>query len=232
MFIRQIYVVKALLLILAAFATMIKSFKLPLQILLATSVSCAVAGAYDDLFVAVIRDDASALSKLLRQGVDPNSRDPKGVPAISLAIKRESPKAFETLLAHPAIDVDARNAAGETPLMLTAIAGDLEASQQLVARGAQVQFPGWSPIHYAASGPNTRLVQWLLDRGALADAESPNGTTPLMLAAQHAPEGTVELLLKRGADPRKRNQRGLRAADYAEMGGRDFLVERFEKLPR
>lgn len=213
-------------------AMMIKRFKILLQLLLATSVSCALAGAYDDLFVAVIRDDAGSLAKLLRQGVDPNSRDPKGFPALAVAIKRESPKAFEMLLAHPAIDVDARNAAGETPLMLAAIAGELEASQQLVARGAQVQFPGWSPIHYAASGPNTRLVQWLLDRGAQVDAESPNGTTPLMLAAQHAPEGTVELLLKRGADPRKRNQRGLQAADYAEMGGRDFLVERFEKLPR
>lgn len=211
---------------------MIKRFKILLQLVLAMSVSCAVAGAYDDLFVAVIRDDASGLSKLLAQGVDPNSRDPKGLPALSVAIRRESPKAFEVLLAHPAIDVDATNGAGETALMLTAIAGDLQASQQLVARGAKVQFPGWSPIHYAASGPNTRLVQWLLDQGANVDAESPNGTTPLMLAAQHAPEGTVDLLLKRGADPRKRNQRGLQALDYAEMGGRDFLVERFEKLPR
>ena len=211
---------------------MIKRFKILLQLVLAMSVSCAVAGAYDDLFVAVIRDDASGLSKLLAQGVDPNSRDPKGLPALSVAIRRESPKAFEILLAHPAIDVDATNGAGETALMLTAIAGDLQASQQLVARGAKVQFPGWSPIHYAASGPNTRLVQWLLDQGANVDAESPNGTTPLMLAAQHAPEGTVDLLLKRGADPRKRNQRGLQALDYAEMGGRDFLVERFEKLPR
>lgn len=218
--------------ILASIAMTKKHLKILLQVLLAMSVSSAFAGAYDDLFVTVIRDDASGLARLLRQGVDPNSRDPKGLPALSVAIKRESPKAFELLLAHPTIDVDARNAAGETPLMLTAIAGDLEASQQLVARGAKVQFPGWSPIHYAASGPNTRLVQWLLDRGAQVDAESPNGTTPLMLAAQHAPESTVELLIKRGADPRRRNQRGLQALDYAEMGGRDFLVERFEKLPR
>jgi ankyrin repeat protein len=211
---------------------MIRHFKFIFQVLVAAGFSCAHAGAYDDLFVAVIRDDASGLTRLLRQGVDPNTRDPKGMPALSVAVKRESPKAFEILLAHPGIDVDAPNAAGETALMLTAIAGDLEASQHLVARGAKLQLPGWSPIHYAASGPNTTLTQWLLDRGAQVDAESPNGTTPLMLAAQHAPEGTVELLLKRGADPRRRNQRGLQAIDYAEMGGRDFLVERFEKLPR
>lgn len=211
---------------------MSKYLKFIAQVIAIVAASSAQAGTYDDLFVAVIRDDASALTKLLRQGVDPNSRDPKGMPALAVAVRRESPKAFQVLLAQPGLDVDARNAAGETTLMLTAIAGDLPASEQLVARGAQVQFPGWSPIHYAASGPNTQLVQWLLDRGASVDAQAPNGTTPLMLAAQHAPEATVELLLKRGADPRRRNQRGLQAIDHAEMGGRDFLVERFEKLPR
>lgn len=190
------------------------------------------AGAYDDLFVAVIRDDVGSLKSLLAQGVDPNSRDPKGMPALMLAVRRESPRVFDALLAHADIDVNARNAAGESALMLTAIAGDLEASQRLIDRGATVQHEGWSPLHYAASGPSTALVRVLLERGANVDALAPNGTTPLMLAAQHAPEATVDLLLQRGADPRRRNQRGLQAIDFAEMGGRDFLVERFEKLPR
>ncbi len=190
------------------------------------------AGAYDDLFVAVIRDDVGSLKSLLAQGVDPNSRDPKGMPALMLAVRRESPRVFDALLAHADIDVNARNAAGESALMLTAIAGDLEASRRLIDRGATVQHDGWSPIHYAASGPSTALVRLLLERGATVDALAPNGTTPLMLAAQHAPEATVVLLLQRGADPRRRNQRGLQAIDFAEMGGRDFLVERFEKLPR
>jgi len=190
------------------------------------------AGAYDDLFVAVIRDDVGSLKSLLAQGVDPNSRDPKGMPALMLAVRRESPRVFDALLARADIDVNARNAAGESALMLTAIAGDLEASERLIDRGATVQHEGWSPLHYAASGPSTALVRVLLERGANVDALAPNGTTPLMLAAQHAPEATVDLLLQRGADPRRRNQRGLQAIDFAEMGGRDFLVERFEKLPR
>ena len=113
-----------------------------------------------------------------------------------------------------------------------AIAGDADASRKLLARGAKAQRPGWSPIHYAASGPGTDVAKLLLDSGASVDAESPNGTTPLMLAARHAPEGTVELLLQRGADPRRRNQRGLQAIDFAEAGGREYLVGRFQKLPR
>lgn len=203
-----------------------------IYLFVALGISIAHAGVYDDFFIAIVRDDAGSLSRLLAKGLDPNSRDPQGMPALVLAVKRESPKAFETLLAHPRIEVDAMNAAGETALMLAAIAGDLEASQRLLARGATVQHAGWSPIHYAASGPNTALARLLLDRGATVDAAAPNGTTPLMLAAQHAPQATVELLLQRGADPRRRNQRGQQAIDFAEMGGRDFLVERFEKLPR
>lgn len=195
-------------------------------------VSSSLAGAYDDLFVAIIRDDVGALRRLLARGMDPNTRDPKGVPALMVAIRQESPRAFDLLLAQPGIDADETNAAGETALMLAAIAGDLEASLKLLARGAKVQRAGWAPIHYAASGPSPELTKLLLDRGADVDAESPNGTTPLMLAAQHAPQATVELLLQRGADPRRRNRRGLQAIDFAETGGRDFLIERFQKLPR
>ncbi|MBS0435709.1 MAG: ankyrin repeat domain-containing protein [Proteobacteria bacterium] len=203
-----------------------------IYLILALEVSLAAAGSYDDLFVAIIRDDVGSLAKLLARGVDPNSRDPGGQPALIVAIRRESPRAFDLLLTQPAIDPDAANAADETALMLTAIAGDVDASRKLLARGAKPQRPGWSPIHYAASGPSTEMAKLLLESGASVDAESPNGTTPLMLAARHAPEATVELLLQRGADPRRRNQRGLQAIDFAEAGGREYLVKRFQKLPR
>lgn len=206
-------------------------FKFIVHLLAMLTVFAATAGSYDDLFIAVIRDDPRSLKKLFAQGMDPNTRDEKGMPALMVAIRRESTQAFDALLAHPAIDPDAANAADETALMLTAIAGDMEASQKLLARGAKVQRPGWSPIHYAASGPSTALTKLLLDRGANVDAEAPNGTTPLMLAARHAPEATVELLLQRGADPRRRNQRGMQAIDFAEGGGREFMVERLKKLP-
>ncbi|MFT3955407.1 MAG: ankyrin repeat domain-containing protein [Piscinibacter sp.] len=181
--------------------------------------------------MAIIRDDVGSLRKLLDQGMDPNSRDAKGQPALAVAIRRESPRAFQLLLARPGVDVNALNAAGESALMLAAIAGDIEACESLIERGAQIDKPGWSPLHYAASGPEPRIVRMLLDRGATIDTEAPNGSTALMMAAMHGPEASIELLLARGADTRRRNQRGLQAIDLAEQAGRDWLVERLQKLP-
>jgi len=208
------------------------SFKFLLYLVIALAALPANAGAYDDFFRALTRDDVSWLRSLLQQGIDPNTRDPNGYPALSLALRRESPGAFALLLAHPGTDVNALNAAGETPLMLAAIAGDLDASQKLLARGARVNMPGWTPLHYAASGPNTRVVELLLAQGADLEAEAPNGSTPLMLAAQTGPESTIDLLLRRGADPKRRNQRELQAVDFARMGGREWLVKRLEPLSR
>lgn len=207
-------------------------FKLTLYLAVVMVFSPSVAGVYDDFFVAIIRDDVGSLRKLLDQGVDPNSRDATGQPALAVAIRRESPRVLQLLLTRPETDVNALNAAGESALMLAAIAGDVEACERLIERGARINQPGWSPLHYASSGPDTRTVRMLLDRGASIDAAAPNGATPLMLAAQHGPEASIELLLARGADTRRRNQRGLQAIDLAEQAGRDWLVERLQKLPR
>jgi ankyrin repeat protein len=79
-------------------------------------------------------------------------------------------------------------------------------------------------VHYAATGPNTRVLALLLERGANIDALAPDRSTPLMLAARHGPEDSVKLLLQRGANKRLLNDRNLFAADLAKNGGRPWLV--------
>ena len=71
-------------------------------------------------------------------------------------------------------------------------------------------------------------MKLLLDRGADIDAASPNGTTPLMMAAQYGADDSVKLLLQRGADLSKRNQRGLGPVDFARLSGREPLVRLLE----
>ena len=192
----------------------------------------AFAGAYEDFFAALQRDDARAVEALLVRGFDPNTRNPKGQPALTLALQQQALASAERIASHPALEVDARNEAGETALMMAALKGEHAWVERLLARGAAVQFAGWSPVLYAATGPDPRIVALLLDRGAKVDAEAPNRTTPLMMAARYGAEASVDLLLARGADPKRRNDLGLTAADFARAAGREPLARRLDGLLR
>jgi len=190
--------------------------------------STASAGAYEDFFKAIDRDDARTVSTLLQRGFDPNSRDEQGQVALYVALRAPSLAAADALMAHPQLDVNATNAVGETPLMMAALRGQLVWAHKLLARGARLHGEGWSALHYAAAGPEPEFVRLLIEKGAPLDARSPNGTTPLMMAARYGSEASVDLLLARGADPKLRNQRDLTAADFARMDERDSLAKRLE----
>ena len=192
--------------------------------------SVCQAGAYEDFFKAVGIDDEGTVQSLLQRGFDPNSLDPKGQPALVLALREGSGKVAGRLLEHPDLRVDLANTADETPLMMAALRGNLVVAKKLIERGAAPRRDGWTPLHYAASGPSTPLVEWLLERGAPLEARSPNGTTPLMMAARYGPEDSALALLKHGADPKARNDRDLDAAAFARLGGREPLAERLAAL--
>ena len=194
--------------------------------------SASLAGAYTDFFRAVTIDDEVTVGQLLARGFDPNSVDEKGQGALHLALREGSAKVAAALLARPDLRVDLLNGAGETPLMMAALRGDLPAAAKLIERGSAVNRDGWTPLHYAASGPSTELVQLLLDHGAAVEARSPNGTTALMMAARYGPEASALLLLTRGADPRQKNGRDLSAADFARLAGRESLASRLAPQPR
>jgi len=194
--------------------------------------SSSFAGSYEDFFRAVEVNDGSVVHTLIQRGFDANSRDPKGQTGLILALRGGAFDAADALLKAPNLDVNALNDAGESALMMAALKGQADWSQKLIERGASIAKAGWSPIHYAATGPDTAVVKLLLDKGAPIDARSPNGSTPLMMAAQYGAETSVELLLQRGADPRVRNERGLTAADFARLAKREALATRLEHAQR
>jgi ankyrin repeat protein len=182
--------------------------------------SLSHAGSYDDFFSAIGSDNASRVKQLLRRGFDPNAVSPEGEYALMLALRQDYLDVVQVLLASPATRVEVRSDKDESPLMLASIKGYLDVCQQLIARDADVNKPGWTPLHYAASAGKTAVLQLLLAHHAYIDAESPNGSTPLMMAAMYGSAETVRVLLAAGADSALRNSRGLSALDFATRADR------------
>ena len=198
-------------------------FKFLSYLLVVTAYSSSFAGSHEDFFRAVEMDNAGTVRELLAQGFDPNTPDSSGQVGLYLAMRAGSPKVAAVLVANRNLKIDTVNQAGETALMMAALRGNYEWAKILLDSGAQVQRPGWSPVHYAATGPEAKIVALLLDRGANVNAESPNRTTPLMMAARYGTEDSVRLLLARGANKALVNDRNFTAADFGEMSKREFL---------
>jgi ankyrin repeat protein len=183
------------------------------------------AGSYEDFFAAIQQDNPGVIRQLLNRGFDANTVDPKGQHGLYLALQQPSPKAAQVLLDWPKTNVNVLNANGESPLMLAAIKGDLDMVAALIKKDADVNKTGWTPLHYAASKGHLAIMNLLLENHAYIDAESPNGTTPLMMAAQYGTGPAVQLLLDAGADPLLKNQQGLTAIDFARRASRTEAID-------
>jgi len=140
-------------------------------------------------------------------------------------LREKAMKAFNTLLNARGVNLEIRARNGDTALMIAAYTGNKPAVQALLAHEAEVNQTGWTALHYAATVGNNEIVQLLLDHHAYIDAESPNKTTPIMMAARGGHILTVKLLLDEGADATLKNELGMTAIDFARNHGKQDIVD-------
>jgi ankyrin repeat protein len=184
------------------------------------------AGAYDDFFRAVRTNNDGAVKSLLARGLDPNLIEPeRGDSGLTLALRDDSMRVVKALLDAPGIDYEIRSRNGDTALMIAAYKGNKDVVAAMLEKGAQVNQTGWTALHYAASTGNNDIVRMLLEKSAFIDAESPNKTTPMMMAARGGHILTVKLLLDEGADATLRNELGLSAIDFAARNNHKDIAE-------
>lgn len=136
----------------------------------------------------------------LQAALEPISMEARNLDATQ---RIERQKQMVTLLLHHKADPNLSARPGDLPILLAIDkAGSVDMVKALLATGATVPE---GALHLACSGnfpDSTAIVQALLDAGA--DANSPRASdqrTPLQCAAVGLPS-TIDLLVKRGANPR------------------------------
>lgn len=178
----------------------------------------ALSAPIDDYFTAIKNDNDGALVTVLFRGFDANTLDSEGRHGLHIAMMEGSFKVAKTLLDLSGTKVDTRSKNDETPLMIAALKGHTAFAKRMIDRGADVYKTGWTPLHYAATGGHVDMIKLLLDNHAYIDTESPNKTTPLMMAAQYGTAQAVKLLIEEGADITLKNEVGMTALDFSRLG--------------
>lgn len=183
-----------------------------------------------DWWVAIANDRVEVVRNMLAAGIDANQVGPAGQPPLMLAIREGSWSVYDVLLAHSGTAYNSININRETPLMYLAVMGETERARDLIRRGAMVNRPGWTPLHYSASTGQVDTTQMLLDHGAEVDARSSDGTTPLMMAAYSGSEAVVRLLLEAGADAHLETDQHYNVVDWAGFKQHTRLGAKLQQL--
>lgn len=128
-------------------------------------------------------------------------------------------------------DVDRKNDAGQTPLMLSCMGNfrDTEDVQlALLEGGADATIAdnqSRTALHMACQAGNKDIIRLLHDRGAELDGTDREGMTPLIYAAKYGRSEACRFLLELGADKRLTDEEGHTAFDYAAANGlRDIVA--------
>ncbi len=129
-----------------------------------------------------------------------------------------------TVLASEAVDINATNDAGQTPLHLAIANGHDEAVRALVEKGADVNAPnklssygyksklktqldGATPLDEAAKQKYVQIAKYLIQNGADVNARSTYGNTPLHFAYfADNNQAMIDLLTAAGGQMDARNQ--------------------------
>ncbi|XP_078454642.1 ankyrin repeat domain-containing protein 33B-like [Lampetra planeri] len=174
-----------------------------------------------------------ALRWLLGQGAtwgDVNATDANGRTGLAVASCCGFAGVVSVLLQCPLVDVQVPDNEGNTALMLAVQAGNVPPRVQDPPRGADGQMTSWS----GDVGITRQLlcVEEVVARGAL---EVPNalGLSALMQAAVQGRLQCARQLVLAGADMEVRDSgRGLRAQEWALLGGRADTAALLERLAK
>ncbi len=186
-----------------------------LQVASSETVSMGVVAAVSEATVPLVKaaqsDDIEAVNQLLAGTPNVNVRDENSdSTALEYAVLNSNREMIQVLLLAGA-DVNTRDKAGRTPLMLLGDDITADAVWDLINAGAKVNLrdeDGNTALIEAASCNNLEVLKVLLDAGAKVDAKNNDGETALMSAAEEGHVNNVRALILAGADVTMKDKKG------------------------
>jgi uncharacterized protein len=149
------------------------------------------------------------------------------------AIADHREQAALELMRNSKIDIEHRDANGDTALHRAVETGMRSLMRALLAAGADPQARtknGETALHLAALHPEPELTDLLLGAKADPRLQNADGESPLHWAALSGHIVVAQRLLARGADPRQRTARGQTARDYARREGHPEIARLLERV--
>ena len=177
------------------------------------------------LHIAATEGITSVIIPLVDAGADPVARNNAGwTPMHRAAIADPEDEATRELLAALApSDIDARDEAGRTPLILAASKGLTVTVRELILEGSAYvnarDILGWTPLQWAVFNRDANLVKLLLSNGADPNTRNNEGWTPIHQAAHNGDSEIVNALIESGVDVNARDDDGTTALYWAYFGG-------------
>ena len=193
------------------------------------------------LAYAVIAGSPDAVNQLLKAGAAVDHADHFGTTALMLAAEGASDPVFKAVLT-ASKKLNARDSVGNTALSYAVRVGRQIHAERLVAlgvAGATVStkvavvredsgvdptrpgelYEGWPAVAIAASRDDDTAIESALAAGARPDELTPQGDSPLLIAAKYHAAKAVAPLLKAGAAPDVADQNGTTPLGYAAAHG-------------
>jgi len=181
-----------------------KPFQHILLLILFCRLPCATAQDSLNLADAAMNQDPAAVSRLLEEGADPDTRGQYDTPALHWAVRYNDLQSAR-LLVEAGADPEISSRYGVTPLGLAVANGNIALVDLLLDAGADantLEHNGQTVLMTAAENGVLANVEQLVKNGALVDVrEEGFGQSALMFASRAGHLDIVTYLLDQGADP-------------------------------
>ncbi len=151
----------------------------------------------ENFSIIVAAGDSESARLFIDAGYDPDMKDARGNPLLTIAVRSQFPEIVGILL--------------EAGADVNRLSGDR----------------GYSPLMDAAQKGDLAIVEILLSHGADPNIRSRDGQTALILSAGRGDVPMCRALVKRGADPNVSDKLGMSASGYAKLFGNGELMELF-----